>query len=221
MIQATAATGEQTLIQGSQPNELGSDAFLNLLIQQMKNQDPLEPMKGTEFVTQLAQFNELDEIRKVVEGQESMKDYLMTTNHFSSLSLLGKEIEFSGQQVAFEEGVPTDVPFRLANEASKATVTIYDMQGTCVRQLNSGKLDAGLQQVGWDGKDDNGQQLTSGMYRFEVNAEDAHGNMVPVESYQKGNVEKVEFQQGQPILCVDGQWITLAEILSIHDSKDP
>jgi len=57
-----------------QPGSLGREAFLNLLVTQLKNQNPLEPMDGTEFVTQLAQFSELEEVRNVSSGMDMLKN---------------------------------------------------------------------------------------------------------------------------------------------------
>ena len=199
-----------------QPDSLGREAFLNLLVTQLKNQNPLEPMDGTEFVTQLAQFSELDEVRNVSSGMDMLKNYLASLNNFAAVSLLGQEVEFAGSGVTHEEGNPTDLRFSLPSDAAKVTVTVYDGGGKTVRGLVSSHMEAGLQSVTWDGRDDNGQSLPSGTYLFEVQAQDANGSNLTVEQVQRGTVESVQYQEGNPLLQVGGQWIPLADIHSIQ-----
>lgn len=63
-------------------NDLGKDAFLQLLVAQLKNQDPLEPEKDTEFVAQLAQYSQLEE----------MQNLNMTNQNSQAMSLVGKSV---------------------------------------------------------------------------------------------------------------------------------
>jgi len=212
------ATGS-SLETAAQPGSLGQEAFLNLLITQLKNQNPLEPMDGTEFVTQLAQFSELDEVRGVSTGIDSLKNYLASLNNFAAVSLLGQEVEFKGSDVTLQEGNPSDLRFRLPSDAAKVTVTVHDQEGKTVRSLVSGHTESGLQTVTWDGRDDNGQSLPSGTYRYELQAEDANGAALAVEQVQRGIVERIEYQEGNPILRVGECWIPLEEIYSIQSPR--
>ncbi|MGQ9674962.1 MAG: flagellar hook capping FlgD N-terminal domain-containing protein [Chloroflexota bacterium] len=102
--QATAAIGV---------NELGRDQFLMLLLAQLRNQDPLKPMEDREFITQLAQFNVLEQMQQMNQGLMAM----MYMDQFTQASaLVGKTVEardpttgdiVSGQvtEVYFDRGV--------------------------------------------------------------------------------------------------------------------
>jgi flagellar basal-body rod modification protein FlgD len=195
---------------------LGKDVFLNLLITQLRNQDPLEPMEGTEFVTQLAQFSELDELRKLTDGQSGLQNYMSSLNNFAAVSLLGKEVEFSGDQVTWQQGTTAEIPFRLSSEAAQVKVLLYDAQGRLVRTINNGYMAAGNQKAYWNGTDDNGQALASGTYRCDVVAQDGAGQDISAELLQRGAVAEVAFKDGVPLVRIGDRWVSLQEIQGIR-----
>ena len=216
MIPQIGATSTYTASSTEQTESLGQDVFLNLLIAQLKNQDPLEPMEGTQFVTQLAQFSELDEMRALTSGQEDLQNYMASLNNFAAVSLLGKSVEFSGDEVAHQEGIPTELEFHLPSNAAQVTVGLYDTQGRLVHTLDKGPMAAGNQTAIWNGTDESGQPLPSGSYRVDVVAQDASEGAIPVELMQQGLVREVVFQDGLPQLRVGERWLSLPEIQSIQ-----
>jgi len=216
MISQIGATSTYTAASMEETESLGKDVFLNLLVAQLKNQDPLEPMEGTEFVTQLAQFSELEEMQEMTSGQEDLQSYMASLNNFAAVSLLGKSVEFSGDEVAHQEGTSTELEFVLPSEAARATVYLYDTQGNLVDTVEKGAMAAGNQTAIWDGIDENGQPLPSGTYRVDVVAQDASEGAVPVELMQQGLVREVVFQDGVPMLRVGERWLSLPEIQSIQ-----
>jgi flagellar basal-body rod modification protein FlgD len=197
------------------PTELGQADFLNLLVTQLTNQNPLEPMDSAAFVTQLAQFSELEEVQKVASGIEEVQNYLASVNNFSAASLLGKDIEFSGDLLHHELDGVSEISFHLGKEASKVTVNLYDQIGNAVRTWTLTDVEAGRQKVVWNGADQNGNLVGAGDYRFEVTARDAEGSSVPVELVQRGTVDRVDFVDGLPYLYVGDRRIALADIQSI------
>ena len=216
MIPQIGATSTYTASSTEQTESLGQDVFLNLLVTQLKHQDPLEPMEGTEFVTQLAQFSELDEMRALTSGQEDLQNYMASLNNFAAVSLLGKAVEFSGDEVAHQEGTPTELEFLLPSDAAQVTVYLYDTQGNLVHTVDKGSMAAGSQTAIWNGTDESGQPLPSGTYRVDVVARDASEGTIPVELMQQGLVREVVFKDGVPMLRVGERWLSLPEIKSIQ-----
>ena len=219
MIPQIGATSTYTTSSTEQPESLGQDVFLNLLITQLKHQDPLEPMEGTEFVTQLAQFSELDEMRELTSGQEDLQSYMASLNNFAAVSLLGKAVGFSGDEVAHQEGTSTALEFLLPSDAAQVTVALYDTRGNLVHTVDKGPMAAGNQTALWNGTDEHGQPLPSGTYRLDVVARDASEGTIPVELVQQGLVREVVFQDGLPMLRVGERWLSLPEIKSIQTSS--
>jgi len=201
---------------------LGESDFMTILITQLQNQDPLSPMEGTEFATQLAQFSALDEAKKTSSGISKLQNYLNSLNNFSSLSLLGKDIEFDGDIFFHEEGVPSEITFNLPRIADVA-VRVYDEAGNLVSsQLQSSAMPAGRQTLEWNGRDDAGLVVPTGNYRYELDALDPTDNgPVTATLIQRGMVEEVAFQNGVSMLRVGDRWIPLSDIQSIYSALEP
>jgi len=201
---------------------LGESDFMTLLITQLQNQDPLSPMEGTEFATQLAQFSSLDEAKKTTAGITELQNYLNSLNNFSSLSLLGKDIEFDGNTLFHEEGTGTEISFNLPTVAD-VSIRIYDEAGNLVSsQLQSPAMQPGRQTLEWNGRDDTGLVLPTGNYLYELDALDSATNgPVTASLIQRGMVDEVAFQNGVSMLRVDDRWIPLSDIQSIYSALEP
>ena len=219
MIPQIGAATSHAVSSAEQNDSLGKDVFLNLLITQLKNQDPLEPMEGTEFVTQLAQFSELDELRQLTGAQENLQNYMSSLNNFASVSLLGKDVEFSGDQVTHQEGTSSEIQFSLPSDAAQVTVYLYDAGGNLVHTLNQGHMEAGKQTSIWNGTDETGQPLPSGTYRCEVVAKDGTEGLIAVQLMERGTVQEVAFEDGVPLVRVGDRWISLSDIQGIRMSS--
>ncbi len=218
MVPTIGATSTTTALTTEQTDSLDKDVFLNLLIAQLKNQDPLEPMESTEFVTQLAQFSELEEMQSFNSGQEELQNYMASLNNFAAVSLLGKAVEFSGEQVTHQEGTTTDISFILPSDAADVTINLYDEQGNLVDKIEGMALAAGSQTVVWDGKDGSDLPIPSGTYRCEVLAKDASDASIQVQQMQRGVVREVQFEDGVPSVRVGDRWLSLPDIRSIQTS---
>ena len=73
---------------------IGKDGFLKLLITQLQNQDPLDPMKNEEFAAQLAQFSSLEQMQNLNQSFNQMMDLNKVS---STASLIGKEVTYQDQ----------------------------------------------------------------------------------------------------------------------------
>ncbi len=209
-----SGTSNNSVASTADSQTLGQVEFINLLIAQLQHQDPLEPMEGSEFIAQLAQFSQLDETRKVSAGMSKVENYMASLNNFSSLALLGQNAEFNGNGIHHLEGTSSDLRYMLPANAESVSITILNSQGVPVCE-KSGPTSEGIQTVIWDGRDDEGGELPSGIYRFSVAAEDAAGEEMNVETMQKGMVSKVEFREGTPYLLVNGRWLSLDDIHAV------
>lgn len=217
MITAVSGSTGSSSPQSSESQPLGQDVFLNLLVTQLQHQDPLNPMEATEFVSQLAQFSGLDEMRKISSGQQDLSYYLASLNNFSALDLLGKEVEFAGDTFSHAADSPSELTFSLGADASKVEVRIYDGRGKLVATVKGSNLSAGRQSIPWDGRDDSTRSACpSGTYRFEVSATDAEGKAIDVSTVGSGTVEEVVFHNGTPYLYIGGLWVALDDIQRIR-----
>jgi flagellar basal-body rod modification protein FlgD len=194
--------------------EVGKDDFLKLLVTQLANQNPLEPMDGTGFVTQLAQFSSLEQLSGVNERLESLSTAQMGMISGQAVGLVGHTVRYEGNSVQLEEGGTAALELELAAPAD-ADVVIRDESGAIVRTMHRDGLQPGRRSVAWDGRDDRGEQLPAGRYTFEVKAADEAGNPVSVSTFSRGRVDGVSYQTGVPRLMLGNTTIELAEVIEV------
>ena len=196
---------------------LSEETFLNLLITQMQNQDPLDPMENQEFLTQLAALSQVEEQRTINDNLETLQLYQSSINNAQSLSLIGKEVKAGGDSVNLERGESLDLCFYLDSDAAEVEVTIYNEDGNVVRQITQSDMDSGDQSVTWDGKDLNNSPLDSGIYTFEVSATDELGDAIAVQTMVSGRVTSVSFANGTPELEINGQKIVFGSLYEVKE----
>ncbi|MFQ5587614.1 MAG: flagellar hook assembly protein FlgD [Nitrospiria bacterium] len=194
---------------------LGKDVFLRLLTTQLKHQDPLEPMDGTEFVTQLAQFTQLEQTTSMNERLQELVEGNTALNHYGVTGLIGKEVKVAGGAVSLAEGGSSELSYRLEGDANDVTIQVSDAAGGIVRSLTAGQQGSGMQSLHWDGRDQNGNALPAGTYQFEISARDADGGPVLSQQYSQGIVSRVRYEEGVSYLMVNGEKVPAANVLSV------
>jgi len=147
---------------------LGKDDFLKLLITQLRNQDPLNPLDQNQFLAQTAQFTSLENLQNISTQLTEMKQLSSASSFAQNASLLGKTARFTGRDFTLGSAGAV-LPFSLDREAA-VDVDIIDAKGSVVRKLSSQKLDAGSQAVSWNGRDGAGDALPPGLYHYRVTA---------------------------------------------------
>jgi flagellar basal-body rod modification protein FlgD len=196
---------------------LSRDVFLNLLVTQLRNQDPLDPMNNQEFLSQLASLSQVEEQRATNENLKTLQLYQSSINNAQSLALIGKEVKASGDSINLQEGENVDMHFYLDSDAHEVEVTIYDEGGSVVRQITKSNMDSGDQKLAWDGKDMNNSPLAEGAYTFEVSATNEIGDTIPVQTMISGRVTSVSFANGAPELEINGQKVVFGSLYEVME----
>jgi flagellar basal-body rod modification protein FlgD len=194
---------------------LGRDQFLTMFLAQLKYQDPLNPMEGTEFSAQLAQFSSLEQLFNVNDNLESIKTLQDNSSRFQALDLIGKDVEADGDMLCLESGKTSQGSFTL-DSAAECVVRVYGQEGYPVRDMDLGTFEAGSHTFEWDGRDRSGEILDPGVYGFEIMAVTADGESVPVQTRIKGQVTRVNLDDATPTLYVGDIPITLSQVLDIR-----
>ncbi|REF28565.1 flagellar basal-body rod modification protein FlgD [Xenorhabdus cabanillasii] len=174
---ANSTVDELASVTKKQPQKSGEikDNFLNLLVAQLRNQDPTNPMSNNEMATQFAQLGTVEGIEKlnkslgVIVGQMEGNQAMQTT------LLIGRKVMIPGDKILVgsnEEKKISTTPFgfELTRPADSVKVTIQDKNGVLVRELDIGKLNTGVHSLVWDGKDADGKDIADGAYNFTVSA---------------------------------------------------
>ncbi|TPG64800.1 flagellar hook assembly protein FlgD [Ewingella americana] len=159
-----------------------SSNFLTLLVAQLKNQDPTNPMDNAQLTSQLAQINTVSGIEKLNTTLGSISGQINSNQSVQATSLIGHGVMVAGKAilVGTSAGTVSTTPFGLELERSvdTTTVTISDSNGKVVKTLNLGAQTAGVHSYSWDGKQDDGTTAVDGSYSFSVNATSGGEQMV-------------------------------------------
>jgi len=218
-------------------SNLGKDDFLNLLVTQLRYQDPLEPMQDSDFVAQLAQFSSLEQLSNISTtlGYSTELDYILsqTIANTMATTIIGKEIVADGDTIYHEYDEDSRVCFELDADAKSVEVKIYNETGSLVRVLTDQDLEKGMNYIDWDGKDNSGSKVAGGEYTFEITAKDSSDESIGVHTRIVGIAESVRYENGKGYLIINGQKIEMSDIIEInlpgdsdngsgnHEEEDP
>lgn len=198
---------------------LGKDDFLQLLVTQLSNQNPLEPMKPDDFSVQLAQFSSLEQLTNMNQLMESSLEtnLLLTTsiNNTLAANVIGKQVKALGSETYFDGNNPAKLTYDLSGDAASVNVEILDKSGKVVRTVELGSASAGEQNYTWDGKDDNGNTLDAANYDFRVTANDLEGNEMNVLTYMTGLITGLRYGNNGPVLMMGNTEVRMANVLEI------
>ena len=173
---STAAVGSQ-------------DYFLKLLVAQMNNQDPLNPMDSAQMTSQLAQLNTVQGINKLSTQLDTLLGDVSSSQSLQASSLVGHNALVPGTTLELANGQAVG-GLNLASDVDKLTVSVKDASGTVVHTAQLGKQDKGLVNFVWDGTTDAGTAAAAGIYTFSAAASLA-GSKVVADSLSFGQVSSV------------------------------
>jgi flagellar basal-body rod modification protein FlgD len=204
-------------------NKLDKDDYLNLMVTQLKYQDPTKPMENHEMATQLAQFNTVEQLMNVNKSLTDMANKSAQGNIDKLTPYLGKLVEVSGSKlkVGADQKV-SQGSIELAAPAGSVSVLIKDSSGTVVRTLGLGEKDMGRHKIEWDGKTDGGISAKPGEYNFEVTASSIDGKEMKAKTSFVTKVEAItELASGGKLETANGA-VEAKDILSIRpESSEP
>lgn len=209
-IQSSTATAGAQAAGGA---ELDPQQFLNLLVTQMRHQDPFSPMDNQAFMSQLTQFASLEQLQAISEQIGTNVVYTQSLNNTLMLDLIGRQATVPGERVTLTEGVATGNQIQ-ATSGGTATVKVRDAAGNVVRTYPC-EVHAGWTDISWDGKTDAGDLAEDGSYTLEVSVVDRAGQPIGFTSYLTAPVDSIRFENNIAIVRVAGEDYYVAEISQI------
>lgn len=179
-----------------------NDRFLKLLVAQMNNQDPLNPLDNAQVTTQMAQINTVTGINNLTSTVTKMLQQLASTQAIQAAQLTGRSVLVSGNAIELgAHGAQGGVD--LAGPADRMTVEIRDANGQLTRTLSLGAQAQGIQSFTWDGLDDAGTPAAAGNYTFSAKATSG-SQAYAVSTLAAARVEGVRQNGDQMQLIVSG-----------------
>jgi len=174
-------------------------SFLTLLVAQLKNQDPTNPLQNNELTTQLAQISTVSGIEKLNTTLGSVSGQLTNNQSVQASALIGHGVMIPGTKVLSGSEATTPFGVELQQAADKVTATITDSSGKVVRTLDIGALSAGVHTFTWDGSMTDGTTAPDGAYNVAINASNG-GTQLVAQPLNFALVNGVTLSNGKTLL---------------------
>lgn len=190
------------------------DRFMTLLVTQMKNQDPLNPLDNAQVTSQLAQLSTVTGIDKLNTTVESLISNVQSSQALQATNMIGHNVLVTGSTTALSNGAGL-FGIDLPASATNVTVTIRDSAGNAVRTMGLDAVEAGTYPLQWDGKNDQGVAAADGTYKIEVSAKSAEQTVAATTLSMSQVAGVSNSTQGVQLKLSDATSISLSDIKQI------
>ena len=213
----TSSTSSSSSSSTTGTETMGKDTFLQLLVTQMKNQNPLDPQDNSEFVAQLAQFSSVEGINNLNDTVSGLATNYTSSQALQASALVGHSVLAQTSSTTVNTSTGLTGQFDLASASTDATVKVYDASGNLVKNIDLGSQAAGTVSFNWDGTSNDGTVLPSGTYKFVASAA-VDGSEVAQTTYLPSTVTSVTVgsTSGDMTLKLsDGSSVALSNVKTI------
>lgn len=211
---ALPTAGQESAKSGAKDDALGKMDFLNLLVTQLENQDPLNPSDPTEMTAQLAQYSSLEQLTNISESMEGLDAMKAAYEQNAALSMLGKNVQLDRNTFNFQSE-PVQLGYSLDTPAESVEIEILDASGGTVDTIKGLQGTVGEHTIQWDGTDADGKSVPAGEYQFVVGAQDAGGNVLQPTPQVMAQVQGVDYGSGGQTLLTSAGSVALDEITNV------
>ena len=214
---STAGSSDPASLTAGAGGKLGKQEFLQLLVTQLRYQDPMDPMKGQEFAAQLAQFSSVEQL---VELNKSMADQstaaaamVQAANSNVALGTIGRNVFALGDQVEIPATGAADanVSFTVGGNGGMATLSLLDANGNVVEKHDLGSIGAGRQTVNLG---EAGVNAAAGVYSYKVDVTQGT-TAVDVEQYMTGKIDGVRYGSSGAVLTAGKLTIPMGQVITV------
>lgn len=207
----------RTTVGGPQGNPtLGKEEFLQLLVAQLKNQDPMNPSNPEEMAAQLAQFSSVEQLININEqlGTQaaSAEAMALALNNSTAVGLVGKQVLATGEAVHVTGSGEETVTVGVEGAGGDAVLSIYDADGNRVGSREVGPVGGGRQEIELGSA---AQGLEPGRYRYELTVSGEDGSPVEVQTLMHVRIDGVRYGPQGPVLFSGDVEIPLANVVEI------
>jgi flagellar basal-body rod modification protein FlgD len=208
---ATTSTATSSSLASS---SLTSNDFMKLLVNELQNQNPLDPTSTTDFVNQLASYATFDQQQTLNTNLSSLATSFNSLLTLNSSNYIGHAVVAKADSATLQSG-QIGFGYSLNSAAKSVTLTVSDSSGNTV-WTGSGTTTAGSNSFTWDGKTTDGTQLADGgQYSLTVTATDASGAAVSGYTTVSGKVTGVDSSSGTAMLLIGKTAVAASSIIGV------
>jgi flagellar basal-body rod modification protein FlgD len=209
----TSSTGSTT---SAAKNALDKNAFLSLLVAQLKNQDPTNAQDPNQMVSQMAQFSALEQQQNTNGLLTSLQSQMSAMYQTQAAGLVGKNVQVTSSSLNLQNGAAS-IGINLPSAAANVSVGILNASGRQVATLTPGAMGSGSQVLKWNGKDSSGNQLADGTYTVAIDARATDGSAIAATTTSYATVTGVSFTNGVVTVTAGGQQYPLSAVNAVSN----
>ncbi|KLO23400.1 flagellar hook capping protein FlgD [Marinitoga sp. 1197] len=195
--------------------ELDKDAFLKILMTQLKYQDPTNTMNDKEFISQMSQLSSTEQIMNMSKSFQEMVSSQMNLFKVQASNLIGKTVVVENNKINLTGGFSDAIVYNL-EEPTKVYVDIYDKKNNLVYTRELGIQEEGMKTFNWDGISTNGVKMPDGEYKYEIYTF-RDGKKEKIGGLDGGKVDAVQFDDNKFYVLVNGQKYSTEKIIEISE----
>jgi len=194
--------------------ELSNDDFMTLLLVELQNQDPTEPMDSDKILSQTSQLATLESTDKTNKALEDLATSLASSKDFSTIAAIGKTADLGSNAITMEKGSNSTFEIYFPSDIASGTVDITDAEGRIVKSLEVGTNPSGVYQFTWDGTDNGGSSVDEGIYYVTAAYSNEAGDSLKTRmgTYP---IESVKFDKGDTLLKLGTNYVSLENVKEI------
>jgi flagellar basal-body rod modification protein FlgD len=212
---SSSTASATTYAASSSSSSISTTDFLQLLVTELENQNPLDPTDTSDFMSQMmsyANYSQQQDLNTQLSSMLSSFNSLLST---SAVGYLGHTVEAKGDTTTLTNGQAT-WGYSLNSAASSVTITIKDSSGATVWS-GDGETEAGTHSFSWNGVTSDGTQLADGGdYTIEITATDAAGKSVYGYTTIAGTVTGIDSSSGTTTLKVGNTSVTFDDVVGVR-----
>lgn len=186
-----------------QRTELGQDAFLRLMTEQLKYQDPLSPLDNAEFVSQMAQFSSVKGLQELQTSFNTLANNMTANQGLQAAALIGHDALIPADRGSYDGDTPVDGAV-WADGPGWVVVEVKDAAGNLVRRVSVEATTQGDTAFSWDGTDQSGAPVPAGEYSFKASFIDSGGQMSDAIPMLSGRIDSVVLSSQGLVLNLAG-----------------
>ncbi|WGS65242.1 flagellar hook assembly protein FlgD [Marinitoga aeolica] len=195
--------------------DLDKDAFLKILMTQLKYQDPTNTMDDKEFIAQMSQLSSTEQIMNMSKSFQQMVSSQMSLFKVQTSNLIGKNVVVENNKINLTGGFSDAIIYNL-EKPTKVYVDIYDNKDNLVYTKDLGIQEEGMKTFNWDGRGTNGVGLPDGEYKYEVYTY-KNGKKEKIGGLDGGKVDAVQFEDNKFYVLVNGHKYSTDNIIEISE----
>lgn len=200
--------------------KLGKQDFLNLMMTQLANQDPLDPMDSEKMMQQMTSLGTVEQLQGVNAQLGKMAKVQEGIGRASAFAYIDKDVEVGTDTLKVNGGGTLPASYTLKGHAEQVLVQIVNREGEPVRVLKQDSQPQGTHSFSWDGTDNDGDMVPDGLYQYRVVASTEDGERIEVDQFKKGRVSSVNFENGQAVALVNGEKVPLAKVKGVSQQSE-